>query len=633
MTQNENMENENQSPAEAEAELNVSIDEASVAEAVEMETVVKDVVEDVASEVNKESDFEEETISVEVENKEDLPSAESALQDELATDGKHTNKIFAFAGLLALIVMCLGLWLAYSGIFAPKYAPTYDNSKNTAYFVQNDAVMGYKDNGDTYKVFENTTIGEAGFTFLDFANGASMRSPNGEAFFFYENFNAETFSGDLYVRYKDKEKIKIDTDVSIGSICSSDGKIILYPKLNVIEEEKRSEVDFYVYRKGKAPQLLQKNVSQTIMPVFSQSAAYIAYGVDNAKTQKTELYVVKSSDRKLKPKKVSNSVARIYAVKDNGYVFFNDVLTTEDGTQKNALYYASAKKGSVKVSEDAIAAETFIGQFTNNFAYYTSTPDGKTEFNLGKIGKKPKSVFSAESQLNFKLDAENENFLFVLPNENNTELLDFHVVRGNKHEIIATESDAIALNYSKTSRDYKKMIYFKNFNSDNYYGELYITEKKFGLTKTKKIADKVGYAMASEDLDYILYFTDIDISTGIGTMHIYNGRKSTKVSEKVMYAEFDKKDKKLFYLTDASANFETATLNVINTNRPTKNLVIDKEISLANTELLFSSRNDGSVYYIKNYDAQTGKGDLCFAKNNKTGNVIAKGVSQLIFEN
>ena len=620
---NENLENENVAEVEIEETAEAVTEEETTA-AEEIEEITEEAVE-AAEEV-----IEEAVASEEISGEEAVePISEEATEDA----PKKCKKAFGFTGLIALILVCAFLWVMYSGIFAPKYAPSYDNSDMSALYILGDELKARKDNGKIYTVYKNTTevSAEGGYSAEMILEGTSLRSPNGEALYFYENFDLATFSGDLYVSYNDKAKEKIDTGVSTGLMCSADGRVALYPKLN--QESETPSIAFYLYRKGKAPVLLADNTSMAVAPILSQTAKYIAYCVDNAETQKTDLYVVKSTDKNLKPVKLAEGVSAVHAVKDNGYVFYTVSAAGEDAAAATkTVYYASAKKGAVKVADNAIISEKYIAQQTNNFGYLISKEDGTVDFFVGKIGKAAEKIYSG-TNLMLNPDIENNHYIFITPQQEDANLLDITTMFGKKAVPVGEGASRAGINYIRNSRDFKKMCYMKNYTEETMSGELYYAENKFGSVKPVKVADGVNLAAGSEDMEYIVYFTNIDLQTGVGAMHVFDGKKSKKIADNVAYFSFTDDDKKIYYLTNCSEDFTKATLNIASLKNPSKKMVVDKEISLpSSTGFLYSDRDDGSVYYMKNYDASAQKGDLYFAKNGKTGTLVEKGVSKLILE-
>ena len=629
---NENLENENVAEVEIE-ETAEAVSEEETTAAEEVEEITEEAVE-AAEEVIEEAVALEEISGEEAVE----PISEEATEDA----PKKCKKAFGFAGLIALILVCAFLWVMYSGIFAPKYAPTYDNSELTCYYIKDNEVKGRKDNGDVYTVFTDSTIAsEADALNLaqSFMEETTFRSADGTAIYFYENFDTSKFTGDLYVIYKDKAKIKIDSDVAFGAtFVSPNGKSIIYAKTTMNEDGMGiKNVAFYLYRKGKTPVLIYENVSMNVAPVLSQSGEYFAYCVDNAETQMSEVYTVRTTDITPKSKKVADNATTLLSVKDNGYVFYTVGAMGNTAAESDAdLYYASAKKAPVKVADDIATRPDWIGQQTNNFAYCIENEDKDTEYYFGAIGKTPKKRFAATAYATIT-DVENTNALFFVRHADDTTKFDLTAMYGKK--LLPIDNDINSQTLFERSRDHKKMFYFKNYDEKLYTGDLFFTEVKFGKVNTKLVSQNVFNVFPSKDGDYVAYFANVDSTSISSALSIFDGKNSKKVADNVFFTNiyYTDNDTKIFYMADCTLDQQTGlltgTLKMSNTKNPNKTKIIDKDVTVhLTTGLGFSVRDDGSVYYMKNYDASAQKGDLYFAKNGKTGTLVEKGVSKLILE-
>lgn len=556
--------------------------------------------------------------------------------DEIANEKltKPAKKKFAFAGLLAIILICSILWVAYSGIFTNKYAMIYNTSKVSALYLKDNSIKYHKPSGKTDVVTTmSATEALSGYTPADVLEGTTLRSPDGSTVFFYENFDPATYAGDLCVSYNNGKKILIDTGVSTGLLTSSNGKVVLFAK-NVKKEDGTTALSLYSYKKNGKPQLITDNYAPTIYPMLSYSAKYLAFASPDTETGTTALYVTKLSAFGPKTTKVADDVTELHAVNDSGYAFFNKTIQKEDGTTGTALSYAAANKPVTVVAENATVREDCIGQLTNNFAFYVNAPDSNAKFYASKTNKVPELLFEEE---NFYLnpDVENKNYIFITINKEDANLLTIHRMNGSKLKTVAENVSAEGINNVLNSRDYNKITYIRNFDSETYSGEFFMSKTLFGIKSEVKIADGVSLAIGTPDLKNIAYFTNLDLNTGKGTLNIFNGRKSTVVAENVPYytVTFSGDNKTLFYMTDMSDDGSSGTLKMTKTNNGKNSTVVDTDVSVINTyEFLYSARTNGSVYYLKNYDVTTGLGDLYFAKKGKNPKLVENATSGLILE-
>ncbi len=633
-TPNENLENESVATVEPEA----ATTEESLPEETALETPTESASDTTqtneASAETTDEVVQETTESLATENDEASDNPSVLCEEYAAGPCGCKEKKFAFAGLLALIAVCVALWVAYSGIFADKYAEIYDTSHMSAIYVVDDTVKGHKHNGKLYTLSDK--VNDAALTGIateDIAINTMLRSPDGGAVFYYENYDPETYTGDLFVNYSDTKGIAIDTGVSSGLLTSADGKVLTYAKVSE-NEEGNTAIALYLYKKNGTPKLLTENYTPSISPMMSYSAKYLAFVAPDAESGTNALYIAKTSGFSAEPVKVAENVNALYSVNDKGYAFFSQMTEGEDAKTNNHLCYAAPGKALVKVAPNASVRQDCFGQFSNKFAYYTHTEEGKAQFYVSSVGKTPDMLFE-NSDFYLNPDVENKKYIFITIDEADSNLLHIQRVNGKKNTMIAENTSANGLNNVLNSRDYNRITYIRNFNEETYSGEFFMSKTFLGMTKEIKIADDVSLAIGTPDLKYLAYFTNLDLNTGLGKLHLFDGKKSTMIAENVPYysVSFSGDDKTLFYLSNCSDTYTTADLNMVKTASPKKSIVIDTEISTINTyEFLYTTRTNGSVYYFKNYDNATGIGDLYFAKKGKNPTLVENKVSGLVFE-
>ncbi len=633
--ENKNLENENVTTVEETPDV-VAVEDTEAVNAIVEAATEEEITEtgSAAEENAAETDISaDEASAAPVKDLEKSNKKEKSSNMD-CNDSKPAKKKFAFTGLLAVILICAILWVAYSGIFANKYPTIYNTSKVSALYIKDNSIKYHKASGKTDVVTTAKAADPAsGLSSAAILEGTSLRSPDGSAVFFYENFNTSTYSGDLCVSYNNGKKILIDTGVSSGLLVSSTGKVVLYAKTGV-NEEGTSSISLYSYKKNGKPQLITDNYAPNIYPMLSYSAKYLAFASPDAETGTTALYVTKLSAGKPKTTKVAEDVEALHSINDSGYAFFDKTIKKDDGTTGKALSYAAPNKPVTVVAENATVREDCFGQLTRNFAFYVNMPDSAAKFYAGKTNKVPELRFEEE---NFYLnpDVENKNYIFITIDETDANSLTIHRMKGKKLKTVAEKVSAEGINNVLNSRDYNKITYIRNFDQETYSGEFFISKTSFGIQKETKIADGVSLAIGTPDLKYIAYFTDLDLNTGKGTLNLFNGKKSTVVAENVPYytVTFSGDNKTLFYMTDLTDDGSKGTLKMAKTNKPSKSVDIDKDVSLVNTyEFLYSARTNGSVYYLKNYDPATGLGDLYFAKKGKNPKLVEEATSGLILE-
>ena len=591
------------------------------------------ITEDVKVESTEEQATEELTEDIlEGTSTEELAIPE--VSDETVSDAipqKAKSKKFAFAGLFALILVCATLWVAYSGFFTNKYAEIYDTSNMAALYLKDNAVFLHRANGKIEKVTDAPSA--TGYSAADIINGTMLRSPDGSTTFFYENYDAATYTGDLYAMYNNKDKTLIDTGVSAGLMCSADGKIVIFAKKSS-DEATAQKVSLYMFKKGGKPQMLSDSYTPSISPMLSYNSKYVAYASQDPELGTNALYIAKISAFGSKAVKVADNVSHLYSVNDKGFAYFVQTTYDEVDNATSTLCYASRNTVATPVAENASVREDCFAQFSNNFAYYTHTEDGSAQFYAAKAGKEPTLLFE-DTDFYLNPDVENKNYIFITIDKEDENMLHISRINGKKLSTVAENTSANGLNNVLNSRDFNKITFMRNYNDATYSGEFYISKTFLGFKKETKIADNVSLAIGTPDLEYIAYFTDLNLNKGTGTLHLYNGRKSEMVAENVPYysVSFSSDTKKLFYLSNVTEDYKTATLNMIHTNKPTNTIVVDNEITTVNIyEFLYAARTNGSLYYYKNYDVTTGKGDLYYAKKGKNPVLVESGVAGLVLE-
>lgn len=595
----------------SEEEIN---NEVEVVEEVEETVVLGSNAEEIAEGI--EESIEEEIEEITEDADEDEVEAEDVVEDaedELDEDDdviienivseeepKKKSKLFAFSGLIALVVICIGLWIAFTGILAPKYDMPTDRSKFVVSYVKDSALYQKPVSGQSVKISESLSA-DAENPLTSFSYTV-MQSKNGEATFFLENFSMETYSGTLYVSYNGKEKVKIADNVVQGFVISENGKTVVYMSgLDVTN----ATGQLYYHTKGGQPQLIANSaLYQTYMT--SLNGGYVSFmeNVDPS-TGLGELYVVKTGSQ---PVKIDDAVTSALEISDNGKVLYlknvNEVTYTYD------LYLASASSAPELLATGVTQGYVMASKFSDKVAYVTVNEEQVYNF-AARNGNGAEKIVSEDLMGFFAVDIENENYLVAKMSANEEEAAagnpDMLLKKGNS-EYVTIAKNMLTPQHAAASYDFKTIYYLSDFDTTTSTATLRVRKEGFfGQASDEVIATNVSSFKATKNGKAVAYMTDVDATLGTGTLTVYKDGNSKVISTNVYPSLFklSENGKAVIYAGDLNMETGIANLYAASTTGGSGPSVIDTEIYAT-----LYSRSDKNAIYLKNYDMEANTADL-----------------------
>jgi len=582
---------------------------------------------DVIEENTETTDVEE--IS-EIADAGDIEEIEEAIEDvdvveeieDIATESEKKIKksiLSPFSGLIALIIIAIGLWVSFTGIFAPKYDIPVDRSDFDITYVKDGSLYQKPISGSSVKLSEALSADGEGFSGYSYT---IKQSRDGETIYFLEGFSQETYSGTLYVSYNGKTKTKIADNVVQGYSISENGKTVVY--LSNINPE-TAIGSLYYYRKGGEPQLIANaSLYQTYLVTQNGKSVAFLENVDS-ETGLGELYVVKTGS---KPVKIDDGVSVTIKLSDKGEIFYlknmNEMTYTYD------LYKASASKAPYMISSGVTEGYIMTSRFSNKMCYVTVDENETYNFNFVN-GTKP-SVVMEDLVGFFAMDVENSNFLLAkMPEgaDENTVNPDMFIKKKGK-DAVSIASSLSTPQHATASYDMKTIYYMNEYDNTTQTGTLHIRKESiFGTAKDEVIATGVSGFTATNDGKVVLYVTNMDQTTGYASLNAYSKGKTKVICENTLLSSYklSQNGKAVIYIGELDPETYTGTLYAVSSTGNGNAKAIDTDVYSA-----FYSRSDKNAIYVKNVNSETGLADVYMWKGRGTPDAIDTGVAAVLFE-
>lgn len=564
-----------------------------------------------------------------VEAVQDEPVADTDVADTYAAEGeeepqpKKRRGLIAFSGLIALVLIAVGLWVIFTGVFAPKYTVPVDRSKLPITYVKDNKLYQKPVSGKPAQISENLTVepdtGASSYT------NTVVQSKDGKTTYFLENFDQETFSGTLYVSYNGKEKVKIAENVLQGFVVSENGKTVVYMSdINL----QTSMGPLYYYTKGIEPQRIAE-VSPYRTYMVSQNGKMVAF-LENASAETGigELYVVKTGS---KPTKIDDGVLASFKVSNKGEVLY--AKNYDQMTYTCDLFTAGAGKAATLVANGVSESYVMASDFSNKIAYVTVASDdtGNQTYNFNsKSGNKaPVSVMENLAGF-FTVDVENQNYLLAkLPDDATAMNPDMYLKKGKKDPLLVATGMATP-QHASASYDFKTIYYLNEYDQTTGIGKLHVRkESLFGSAKDEVIAEGVSSFTATKDGKTVVYMTNLNEETGAGTLSAYTNGKTKQLAENILSSTYklSQNGKTVTFIGDLNQETLLGGLYSIRTSGTSGPTAIDSDVYG-----IFYSRSDKNAIYMKNYNEDTQTADLYLWKGNGKPEAVDTGVATVLFE-
>lgn len=567
-----------------------------------------------------------ESINEEIETATESDSEAVEAVDE-STDGKKKSapakksKLFAFSGLIALVVICIGLWFAFTGVLAPKYDIPVDRSKFAVSYIKDYSLYQKPVSGQTTKVSE-TLVADTASSFGAYSY-ITKQSEDGKVTYFLESFDTTTFSGTLYVTYDNKTKTKIADDVVQGFVVSQNGETVVY--MSAIDPTTATG-QLYYYTKNLEPQLIADcGVYQGYMVSSNgKMVAYLDY-VDIS-TGIGEYYIVKTGSPRVK---VDSEVISGLKISDDGKALY--LKNANEDTYTYDLYTVSQNKEPKFISSGVTENYVMPSEFSDKVAYVTVDEEQVYNFSSTKGDNEP-SVILDDLMGFFAVDVENENYLLAKTGareDASAGMPDMLLKRGNS-EPVTVAMNMLSPQHAAASYDFKTIYYIGDYDDTTSTGTLYVRKEGFfGNASVDVIAQGVSSIKATKNGKAIAYITDIDASTGMGTLNVYKDGSSKVVAENILpsLVKLSDNGKAVAYIGDLDMDTYIGNLYTASTTGNSGSNVIDEQVYAS-----FYSRGDKSVVYMKNYNSENSTADLYMWKGNGAAELVDTGISTVLFE-
>lgn len=483
---------------------------------------------------------------------------------------KKKNKFARYGGMLFFIIFVICSFVINTGILLPKYETLIDT--------KDFPVIYSKDNTLYIAPLTKQSVGISDFlTVNENTKPITEIADSGNAVYFFENYDDATKTGSLFVTYNGKDKLPISSKAYKNIYISADGKTALYAENPDLEN---MSAKLYTYKKGEKKALVSEkaDINSFFMDKKSGHVFYTDF-VSGA----NDLYFKngKSSE------KIDSEVRAVIGVPDG-----NSVIYTKNSGD---VYYWQKSKQPQKISSSA--SEMIISPIEPQaFLWCTAGDDFASDMYVFdnqpiKLDDNVKSVLQCDPKRANVLYSKNfnpENFTYDVA----------LIYKGGMAEKLTTVSGDSAR--ASASNNFSQIAYIEN-------GNLYIVEKGLFAEDSPILAaenvksfklNKSGNATAyiSGDTLYLRYRDEVaEISSGVTDYRFTNDGNT------------------LCYIANYNQAKNSGNLYTKNVRKLNK----DSEKIDSDVTREFYARGTKSIVYIKNYNNDTGEGELCVFRNGK----------------
>lgn len=270
-------------------------------------------------------------------------------------------------------------------------------------------------------------------------------------------------------------------------------------------------------------------------------------------------------------------------------------------------------------------------EFSNKTAYVTVDENQIYNFYM-KSGKGAPTAVMEDLMGFFGVDVENENYLLAKMPEGadaSASSPDMYLKRGSKDPVVVANG-MMTPQHASASYDFKTIYYMNEYDQATSTGKLHVRkESLFGGVKDEIIAEGVSSFTATKDGKAIVYMTNVNAETGLGTLTAYVNGKTKLLGENIFASAYklSQNGKTVTYVGDLNMETYIGNLYSISTTGGGTAQQIDTE-----TYALFYSRSDKNAIYLKNYNSETDTADLYLWKGKGTPEAVDTGISTVLFE-
>ncbi len=478
------------------------------------------------------------------------------------------KRIIRVGGLVVGIAVFIWLLTAVIGIFSntdtvPSYTYMANNSMYMVYKGDNVMLSENVLNENNVRNFSESGVqGEAELA----AKNAGLVKTNKECTvtYFFEDYDVETNSGRLcMIKKGNQKKIKKIADAVHNSIVMAEnGESVLY--LQTADENGDMGV-LYFWKNGmKEPYKIATDIDRGTFEFAGDGGYAIFLQNLNRIEMSGDLYVKNLKNLKEEKIKLDSDVCKLFG-------------SSQDG--KSHLY---AKEYNTE----------------DNSFYVTAINEKNRILQLGPKTKQNPYIL------------KKNNYIYVLGAEEDgtNTLYTVDVNSGKKEEISAGVSGILM-----TSKDEKTVIYDKVYSGKvaAYYaytkGKQPLKIAENVVVDYNVVANKPQMA-ASLDAGKVVYISEFESFKGGGTLNLCEHKKGKKTEEKQIaedvYACYRAADGKFIFLKDYSTSRKVCDVYLLEGDEMT---LLKKEVS---PDMFGVTKTGDNIYYISDYNAETGYGTL-----------------------
>lgn len=423
---------------------------------------------------------------------------------------------------------------------------------------------------------------------------------NGEMLYYIDKLDDDDFT--LYCRYlskPDEEPIKIDSDVSLWRV-NEDFSVVYYQKNDSLFKK-----------------VIGKDKEKIVSDVYDVNIMYGENGIYYTKECDSEMTLGDfiEDDMKLEYAELSQPESTSYPYRRDfkSYSEYSEALDKYNAWKAKEVcdeIRDSFKEPLSCVHElcyydgekEHVLSKNYISTFHTNYA-------GKPVFVFKEANKSETDKVSI-SELDSIYDAK-DSVESELRNAGKLRI----AVKAGLSDLDYDYDEVEFINVSESG----KYLYFMNDISDDYHGDLYMTDLSGGKAKKPELYDSDVYTTYSLRGDKPMYFKDYDESDECGELYIAKKKIGSDVYASFIKSESNDMDE-VFYMTEYNEDRERGTLKMTNGK---------KSIKIADDVHAYSVLPNGDVAYLSDFSDRHYKGDL-FIYHNGDSKKIDEDVSALL---
>lgn len=499
-------------------------------------------------------------------------------------------------------------------------------------------------------------------------------SEDGKTVMFFKDYT-EDEGGILYV-YNSDEPEKIDADV-FDAYMTNNGEYLFY-----IKNYKDREGDLYFknLKNDSEPEKIDSEVTE-IYDYFEDSKSLYYTKVDDKDEDTVELYVKEIGKDK---KKLASDIYSIEDISEKGTILFKKLSYKKYGFED--IFEDDTAESDAEMVEpqepdyDNFQKEDTIDLFGYAYTYTTTDYEAYSnayreylelynKYNAKLVRDKVRSYYkenpievNQEDLYIIKGDkeekiAENVGDAELLKNSDSVLYSAFRPMSMKKIKMSTIESEydtsetsirnKLSINDDETSlilrtSKGKNITVLEDERYNNVYvnddlTKLYLISEYDGssgilmeytisgdsVKGKKKIDDDVSFIIYTEDFTKIYYIRNKEDS--VAELYVRKGDKNEKIGEDVYLYSIDIDDERdiLYFIDDYNSKNESGQLSMIKNGRKTK---------IADDVSAFVYREDLSLLYLSNYNADKRRGVLWYKNNSKRKPLkIDEDVSRIVY--